>query len=214
MGLTAADIEKIKNIFNEQFLQVIVEKVINMVQQKLDERFENQEKTIKELQREIVQLKASNTRTESVLDNQEQASRSLNIRIFNVPFEENENLRMKVLNIFNKNLKLSIKDAHLRKCHRVQAKKASDRPPAILVTFFSDTERKSVLKSRRLLKSSNVQIREDLTKFRLSLLSSAINKFTYKNAWCLNGVVYAKCGDLVHRINSVEDLDNVFKSAC
>jgi len=209
MGLTNADIEKIKSIFNDQFLSVIAEKVVFIIEKSFEDKIKKQNEAISQLHNEILSLKNSKASMEQLLEKQEQASRNLNIRIFGIAKEENENLRAKTLEFFNKKLKVNIKDQHIKKCHRVLSKNPGDKPPAILVTFHSDAERKAVLSSRKMLKSTNIQIKEDLTKTRLMLLSAAVNRFSFKNAWCLNGVVYVKCQSGVHRVNNSEELENL-----
>ena len=206
MGLTNADIEKIKGIFSDQFLQIVAEKVAKIVERELEDRIKAQENIIVNLQSEVEGLKRYKEESEVRSDNHEQGSRAMNVRIFGIPYEERENLLGKVLDLFNKKLKCNIKDIHIKKCHRVSSKIPSDKPPSILVKFVCDSERMAVLRNRKHLKKSGINIKEDLTKVRLNLLNEAINKFSYKNAWCLNGIVYVKSESGVHRINKKSDL--------
>lgn len=206
MVLSENDIEKIKGIFTDRFLQNIAEKVAQIMDKKYANKLKEHEKCISELQQEVINLKIANKEMANALDQQEQASRNCNVRIFGIPTENNEDLRLKVQNVF-KQMKVNINPAQIKKCHRIASKNPSDKPPAVLVRFFNDTDRLTVLKNRKNLKSTGVQVREDLTKNRLTLLSMAVNKFTAKNAWCSNGVIYIKVRDVVHRINNMEELD-------
>ena len=209
MGLTDRDIEKIKDIFSDQFLNNIAEKVMQIIDRKYKEKFKAQEKAIGLLQQEIDDLKNSKRQAEDAFDNLEQASRSLNIRVFGVPINKNENLHSKMIDIFNKNMNVNIDASHIKKCHRITSRSPGDKPPAVLVRFVNDIERTAVLKNRKYLKSTGIQVKEDLTKNRLTLLSEAIKRFSSKQAWCFNGVVYVKIGDKVHRVSHSDELKNL-----
>lgn len=207
MVLSENDIEKIKGIFTDRFLQNVAEKVAQIMDKRYANKFKEQEKCISNLQQEVNKLKSANREMANALDNQEQASRNCNVRIFGVPADNNEDLRLKIQNVF-KQMKVNINTSQIKKCHRIRSKTPGDKPPAVLVRFFNDTDRLTVLKNRKNLKSTGVQVREDLTKNRLTLLSMATNKFTTKNAWCSNGVIYIKVQDVVHRINNRDELDD------
>lgn len=210
MVLSDNDIEKIKGIFTDRFLQSIAEKVTQILDKKYKTKFKEQEDHISNLQQEIEELKIANREMNDALDNQEQASRSRNIRVFGIPAENGENLRSKILAIF-KQMNVNINNSQIQKCHRVAPMKPSDKPPAVLVRFFSDADRLTVLKNRKNLRSTSIQVREDLTKHRLILLLDAIKTFTSKRAWCLNGVIYVKVGDVVHRVKNIKELNNLKK---
>lgn len=211
MVLSEGDIEKIKGIFTDRFLNSIAERVSQILDKKFNARIKEQDQRIAEMEKEIKDLKKSSREMQNCIDNQEQAHRNSNIRVFGIPAENKENLRTKILDIFKQMKINNINDSHIKKCHRVFSKTRTDKPPAVLVRFHSDTDRTAVLKNRKYLKSTGVQIKEDLTKSRLALLSSAVNNYSNKNAWCLNGVIYVKLGDTTHRINCEEDLQNLSK---
>lgn len=211
MVLSEGDIEKIKGIFTDRFLNSIAERVTQILDKKYNARLKEQEQRIALMEQEIKNLRESKQEMQNCIDSQEQAHRNLNIRMFGIPAENNENLRTKILDIFKRMKIDNINNSHIKKCHRVVSKIPTDKPPAVLVRFNSDTERTAVLKNRKYLKSTGVQIKEDLTKTRLTLLTSATEKYSNKNAWCLNGVIYVKLGDVVHRINCEKDLQNLKK---
>lgn len=194
----------------EQFFQEVADRVVQIITERFQSQFEEQRKTADLLQREIESLKADNIKLMTTMDAHEQAARSSNIRILGVPKADNEDVRKRTLEIFTKKLKVNIKDSDIGRCYRVSAKNpVPDKQPAILVSFNGDACRAKVLKNRKELKNSGILIKEDLTKMRLALLNSAIEKFSYKNAWCLNGNIYVKCDSVVHRVNNEQDLDNL-----
>lgn len=215
MVLSNTDLEKIRNIivttFNEQFMQEIVDKVGKIVNEKYEKQISDIEKSLNNFNSEIIDLKRKNSILEKQIDNQEQSSRNLNIRIFGVPYKEGENLHNITLGIFKDKMKLNINEADLKKCHRVYAKNHTDKPPAVLVSFCGNSARSSVLKNRKSLKTTGIQIKEDLTQTRLVLMAKAIEKFDIKNVWCLNGNIYVKYNGAVSRINGLDDIEVILR---
>lgn len=213
MGLSAADLEKIKNIvkevFTSDFLEEINQKIMKVVDKKLQQVTNEHAKKIKSLQDEIDKQKNQNMALMKEVDRCEQSARNLNIRIFGVPYQENENLRSEIVSVFNERMKLNIQDSQIKTCYRIKPKTPRDKPPAVLVAFHTDQSRTSVLKNRKYLKSTGVFIQEDLTKFKLTLFQSAVDKFSSKNVWCLNGNVLVKKGNDVIRVNDEQDIERI-----
>ncbi|CAG9761270.1 unnamed protein product [Ceutorhynchus assimilis] len=219
MGLSSADLREIKgciiSTFNDKFLQDVVSKVAAMVDKQLEEKLKAQDveiETLKENQNKIIE---ENMQLRKIIDDQEQHARNLNVRIHGIKVEDGENtenLRTKVLEVFTNKLKINLVDSVIKKCHRVSSMGPSDQPPAVLVRFASDTSRSQVIRNRKNLKGSKIVIREDLTKNRLGLLKSAIDVFSSKSAWVLNGNIYVKCENEVHRISDKSKLSELKES--
>lgn len=234
MVLTRTDLEEIRklvseeagNIMNEIFLNNIADKIIKTVSEKFSIILDDQKETICKLNTEVQELKTVNKNLQKNIDKHEQYSRNLNLRIFGVK-EEPKNYHnqegansnkggsqemkevREVLDLFRNKLKVDIKEGDIRRCHRVNAKNPDSkqpRPRAILVRFVSNNKRMLILKSKSALKSTEIQIREDLTKNRFALLQRAIKKYTHKNAWCRNGTIYTKVNGQVRRIEDDSDL--------
>lgn len=213
MGLSSADLREIKStiisVFNDKFLQEIVDKVTSAVEKKFEERFNAQMQKTSALQKVTEELQRENISLRKYIESQEQSVRNMNVRIQGIAVENGENVRDKMLSLFNNKLKLNIQNDNLKKCHRVPDKNPSNKHPAVLVRFATDTARLSVLKNKKLLKNSGISIKEDLTKTRLLLLNRAIREFSFKNAWVLNGNIYVKFNDTVHRISDESDMDKI-----
>lgn len=234
MGLTTADIEKIRetivSVFKQEILKDLERSIEIRVHECVTQEVTEINSTIQRLVKNMDELKERNNSLEAMLDRHEQSSRGLNIRIFGVQQTENEDLQKVILDMFNK-VKCVIKPGEIKKCHRIAAKNGEgerqrvtrsnsggansnntieNRPPAVLVRFDTDKPRTIVLKKRKqLLETMGVRIREDLTKYRLSLLAKAVEKFTSKNAWCLHGNVYVKLGETVHRVADFDTLEKL-----
>lgn len=175
------------------------------VGRKFEKKFSEQEKCIKDLYLEVSLLKKQ-------LESQEQFLRSLNLRIFGIPVDKEEDLCGKIMHLFTEIMKIdknAIKETDIKSCFRVSAKTPradKQRPSAVLVHFFNNKVRALVLKNKKSLKATGIQIQEDLTQFRLKLYQDAINKFSKKKVWTHNCIVYVKFNDTVHRIENQDDL--------
>lgn len=214
MGLSSADLREIKtviiNTFNDKFLQEIADKLTASVEKRFELQLKEQQTLINSLQGKVQSLSVENSELKKVLDMQEQNSRNLNLRVFGFPVKNGEDVRSEILRFFKQTLNVNIPPNEVIKCHRVATKIASSGPPAVLVRFSTDVYRASVLKSRRLLKSDcGIKIKEDLTKVRLTLFGSAVKKFSSKCAWVLNGNIYVKSGDVVHRVIDNDHLESL-----
>lgn len=213
MVFSSSELREIKtaivNTFNEKFLQELTEKVINIIGKRIDEKFSAQNNKIASMETKIAELESKNIELRGYVDNIEQSARSLNVRIFGLPVSNGENLRSQVLKLFTENLKIGINEADVEKCYRIQSKKVSDKPPAVLVCFKTNQVRSTVLRARKLFKNSIYSIKEDLTKMRLDLFTSAVRRFSRQNAWVYNGNIYVKLNNTVHRVENESSLDKL-----
>ena len=63
--------------------------------------------------------------------------------------------------------------------------------PMFIVRFRDSMKRDEVLRSRRVLKGTNISISEDLTNLNLQLLTRVRNDSRVQNSWSWNGRVFA-----------------------
>lgn len=210
MPLSSADLREIKSTiistFSDRFLQDIAERVASIVGKKFEQQLNAQNEVINSLEVKISQLQSDKHSLEAKIDSQEQTSRNLNLRIFNMHAADDKDLNSEVQKLFSITLKADTKPSDIERCHRISPKIPSDKPPAVLVRFTNESARLSVLKMRKFLKDSNVYIKEDLTKVRLALFQTAVREFSSKSAWVLNGNVYVKVDNKVHRISCESEL--------
>lgn len=158
----------------------------------------NLKKTIEEKEKclEALQMK---------LDDLEQYQRRQCVRIFGVGEEAGEDTDLKAIEVARKiGVDLSLHD--IDRSHRIGAT-GGDRPRGIIVKFVSYRKRSEIFRNKKLLKGSNITIREDLTKCRYQLLQDTIQKYGIKNVWTMDGCIVAKIGDSKRRIRSVSDLN-------
>lgn len=213
MVLTNDDLEKIKNIvystISDKLLNKIAAKVSDIVESKFEAKLAIHNQAVDKLNLQVTQLQVHSKMLEKRIDEQEQNSRRLNVRVFGIPALKDENTREVVLKLFRDKLKIDVKNDEIANSYRIRAKNPNDKPPAIMVRFVSDNVRNAILANRKQIKTSTVQVKEDLTKFRLSLLNAAVKKFSFKNAWCLNGSVYFRQGKDVHKVSDLSDVEDI-----
>lgn len=219
MVLLRNDIEEIRKIVADQISATILSedfqnRLVSSLLKKIDEKLNTKIKKIEEdaasLRKEVKTLTRENCDLKMRLDSQEQYSRNRNIRIFGMKLAKEENPLDAITDLFQNKMNLTSNNVNIENCHRVEAKNpTAGRPPAILVQFRDTNSRAAVLKNRKILKNSGVAIKEDLTLARLNLLKVAVGQFSEKNAWCLHGNIYVKCGGVVHRIQGEDDLQQL-----
>lgn len=212
MVLTSEDLDKIKNIIHssmtEKFMNKIANKVAEIVDAKFEARITGHTEAINTLKTQVAELQERGREMERKIEEQEQNSRNLNLRIFGLPVSEGEDVKETVISLFSHKMKISIKGEEF-KCYRIRAKNPGDKPPAVMVRFLNDNVRNAVIANRKQLKNSSIRIKEDLTKFRLALLDAAVKKFTFKNAWCVNGNIYIRFNNSVRRVSSLCEINNL-----
>uniref|UniRef100_A0A6P7H1Z0 MutS protein homolog 5-like isoform X1 n=1 Tax=Diabrotica virgifera virgifera TaxID=50390 RepID=A0A6P7H1Z0_DIAVI len=186
----------------------IADEIFKKIEMKFENRLKSVENEVLTLKQELKKVKSENTQLKMAVDNSEQFSRNQNIRIFGLEVSENENLKEKVCTLFKSKLKLStFSDKDIKNSFRVAAKNpTNDKPPAVLVQLVDVNKHSEILKCRKLLKHTNIVIKEDLTKYRVQLLNSAVQKFSSKSAFCLNGNIYVKSGGSIIRVQNEKDI--------
>lgn len=191
----------------DSITQIIIQTITSV----LSDKFKFYDDKISSLEAEIEQLKTlksddnnpntieSQKKVEQKLDNLQQQQKNNNIRIMHLKEEENENLTNKMIHIFRDKMKLSISNTQILNVYRVG--KNTESPRHVLVTFQDNATKMRVYNNKRLLKGSNLIIKEDLTVYRLNKMKSASDKYGFKNVWSVNGSVFAKTNKGIEKIN-------------
>ncbi|KAK4874019.1 hypothetical protein RN001_013379 [Aquatica leii] len=189
------------------FLKIIADKVSELVMIRIEDKMnqlltkcDNMEKTIKnyETDNEILRNK---------LDDLEQYTRRNSLRIWGIKEERNENVENQVLNVCNNQLGLTLSNNDIDRCHRIGMQGNKTRP--IIVKFIGYRQRAMVFSAKKKLKGTGVQIREDLTKNRATLLHCASERFGFKNTWTYDGIVIVNKDNRKVRLKNLKDLENM-----
>lgn len=188
----------------------ISDAIINNISKRLAEKFNYYDVKISSLEAEIQMLKSNNKNIEidsskdlqvkQKVDSLEQRAKNNNIRLMGLKEVDNENTMDMIKNILDKKLKLSVDDADIVSCYRVN-QKLPNRPKHVLITFRDNQLKNKIYRMKKMLKGSGIVMKEDLTIDRLKVVKETSEKYGFKNVWTFNGVIYAK-GD-----NGVEKID-------
>ena len=207
---TLADALKSKD-FIQQIVAAVVDSVTQAVIHELEKNVKYNNEKVSELEAQLTLQTNRVAELENKLLEQmsdlEQYQRRNNVRIFGIAEQENENCDQSVLNVLRNQLKLQDFDINdIGRCHRVGVKRPGSRRP-IIVQFSTYRRREVVIRNRKLLKGTNVVIREDLTSRRLSLMKAAVNKYGYKNVWTvLDGRIMVSDAGKVKCVCNVDEL--------
>lgn len=168
-------------------ISVALEKLIAEQQvqiQKVTQENEQLKKTCEELNKHIFTV---NKRMEYL----DAFSRRNNIRIFGVHEDQGENTLITINKIFE-NMKINdLNQGSVDHAFRLGKKREKHTRP-IMVIFNNKWSRDLVYTNKKNLKGSKIIIREDLTKNKMDLVKSAIEKFGARNVWTNHGQVTIK----------------------
>lgn len=216
MVLTRTDLSEIEALvkeatqsaFNKDFLEQITKEVVKVVSEKFMKIIEDHQATIEKMSHTINDLKLKYEVLENNMDRNEQLMKRKNIRISGIPENGVENVKEATLNLLNSKMKLNIKENDIEDCYRIKAKHENNkRRPNVIFLRFADMKCCTLVKNNKSkLKSTGIYINEDLTKFRLNLLNTAIETFSLKNAWSNNGTIFVKCNNKVHMVRCEKDI--------
>jgi len=163
-----------------------------------------------EIQRKDEEILELREKVNTTTDEISQYQRRNCLRIFGIEEKTQENCDQLILDLANDRLNLNLNIEDLDRCHRTGRKKNSKNPRPIIVKFVSYRTRSTMFNCKSKLKGTNITIREDLTKYRLSVLQKAINIYGVKNVWTFDGQIIVKTSDgYKHTVVSDTDLANI-----
>lgn len=220
MVLTQAQIQDVRDIIknsmktlisDKEFLLTLAKSVAESVQLNLEKTFEDQNKVISAMNQRITSLEdqnkklcEDNNKLANDLDDLQQYSRRNCLRIFGIPEQKDENPVDVVLNFFSEKFKNGIDASYIDRAHRVG--KISNHSRPLIVKFVSYAKRKEIFDNKRMLKGSGCRISEDLTKRRLLIFKTAIEKFRRENVWTSDGIIMIRRGNTKTAVRRMEDL--------
>lgn len=212
--LTREDLVEIKNMFNNSCMDLVnndnlVTAISNKIMEKMGTLIKNTETILME---EMKALKKENEALKEQLDDLEQHSRCNNVRIHGVEEESNENVELKVLDLFKNKMNLNISPELIQSCHRVGRQdnlQGSKKSRCIIVRMVSIRQQMEIMNNRKKLKGTNVFITEDLVRSRLRVFKMAQKKFGNKNVWTIRGKIMVKKLNLKHMVKSATDVDKL-----
>ena len=139
-------------------------------------------------------LRAENCQLRKQLNDFEQHSRKINIRIFNIEEKEdesNEQLEKNISSLFVNKLKLGHLHNVIDVTHRV-GKKTEGKHRPVIVRLAQRRYVSQILQARKLLKGTRIGISEDLTRENIKLFNQCRKNEKYKDVWIRNGKIFVK----------------------
>lgn len=192
--------ETIAELINdEEFIQRIVKKVSDKMQEKL------QAAEVK-----IKMLECKTNSFEEQITHLQQKEKVKNICIYGIVETEQESLKTVVTKILNDNTGLNIKEIDIASCYRignVSSNKKKYRP--VIIKFVEYDYKNSVINNAKRFKGKKIFITEDLVQARRDLLKNAQAKLGIKNVWPRNGFIFTKCDGKTVKIKCLEDINNI-----
>lgn len=139
----------------------------------------------------------------------QQYSRRMNLRVYKIPEENKEDCSKKIANIITEKMGVSVTESDIDVAHRSGIK--GDKPRPILVRFKTRSKRDEVFQNKSRLKNKGVAVGEDLTKANYDLLNNAYKHSATLSTWSNNGKIWAKLiNGKTLQINLGVDMDAVF----
>lgn len=195
-----AMLESLANLIKDSVCSVMVSE-LKAALAKNTEVIEKLETSLKEKDERICKLEA---RLEEKQDSLEQYQRRQCLRIFGVPEEEREDTDKIAMEVAAK-IGVTLEERDIDRSHRVGRR--GERPRPVIVKFVSYRKRREVFINKKLLKGSNITVREDLTQARHKLLMDCISRYGVTNVWTVDGTVFVKVGDSKRRILRSSDIE-------
>src|SRR6266536_4493914 len=227
------DEEIVKKIDSISKKMVELEKEVNTINTKwfaLEEDVEtmkmrNPSTEIHEIRLELEKAMKISRDSMVTANDMDQALRINNVRILGLEVREDDNLmevvstfirdKLKVPDVTNNDIKSVYQIPFRRNDENRQDSGMSSRRSVIMVQFKELQDRNIVIRSRKILKSSQVSIAEDLTSLNVQLLQRLHKNETIKDSWSWNGKIYAKLEGgrklLVKPYQAVEELGKLSK---
>lgn len=192
-----------------------VSQLSDSITKALDTKFNKQ---IKALQDENIKIKAELNKLQEINNNLvknferiDGVLRCKNLRFYGIKENKNEKTKDVIKDIVSKKLGLKMSNLEIESCFRV-GEIENDKVRPIVATFSHLDLKKSVYNSKKKLKGTGIVIREDLTKNKLNILKTALEKVKSKGiAWTNNCNIFVKYndGEDILKISNEEDAEKL-----
>lgn len=206
VGVSTAEIENIVAKAVSAATAVVREEFMKIVND-LRDRLESVEQRLAELESRpptstTTEVTVSAVQKESrqcavVANDAAQYVRRNNIRIKGLKVGQNDDCRKVVSDFIRRSLHVHIEDDDIEAAHTLPARSVQPTAgiqqtvPMVIVRFLRRDIRDNVIRNRKLLKSTNISIIEDLTPLNMQVLNRARNSDLVEKSWTWNGHVWA-----------------------
>nr|CAH7749704.1 unnamed protein product [Callosobruchus chinensis] len=181
---------------------------MNDLEKKIEDIISSNSTVVNDLKEETSMLRAENDQLQKKIDFLDQECRMNNLRIFNLPEKEHENLAEEVIHLVSSRLGMSIKQEEILDCRRL-GRKRDGKPRGIILKLTTLTKKQNIYNKKKMLRGTNICIKEDLTESKLKLMEAAIEKTSLRSVWSYLGNVYVLKNNNKIVIRSQEDIAKI-----
>lgn len=181
----------------------------------LEEKLNKMQKENQELKQKLLignsgtgNIQESNKNILNKINDIEQKSKLSELRVFGINEEKEEDLKMKLMDIFS--TKLGVQNLQVENCFRIgPLKRNMKNPRPVFVKFTSLIDRDAVFYNKKKLKGTKLAITEELIKQRYELLRQAKEEFGKECVWTKSGKICVKFNDRIYSMTNLDDIGNI-----
>lgn len=199
----------------ESLINRVCTSFVHQLESRIDQKLDKLGEKLNEVTNSIKLLNNTvNTNSKAIKDFEEkcdiieQYAKKNSLRFLGVAGGNDEVLVDVVTSLISNTLKVPCTKQDIDCAFRIGKHSNAEKPPPILVNFISNIKRAQVFNSKKLLKSTNISIHEDLTHRRYELLKAAKKRYGVGKVWSANGKIFLLKGNGNEKIqiNSLSDL--------
>ena len=158
---------------------------------------------ITNLKEDLLKYKENANEALKMANFNEQYSLKHNIKVFNLPEANNENIEKIFCTTIQQKIGLTVKTEDIQAIHRLPKRSGKDTHKSIIVKFYSSGIKQKLLRKKKELKEKHSIIcTEDVTAKNIGLINRLSRHPQINYAWYYNGHVYATPIDLICQIRS------------
>lgn len=188
---------------DSRFLEVLADKLVNKILDHVSSHIENLKDRIDELEKKVNIVESEKKNATTKCEQLEQHAKLKQLRIYGIPENTGENLKMTVDNIFNS--KLNLKNMKMDDCYRIGTSTDNKTRP-VIVKFENMQQRNMVYFNKKKLKGSKIAITEELVKSTYELLLFAKENIGKDKVWTIGGRIITKTNGTKVVLRSEEDI--------
>lgn len=159
----------------------------------LKDKLEERDQQIKEFEERVKTAEELSKTAMKKANHNEQYSRKNNIKIMGLverPSETDETLKRDVCSFLEVKANVSLRSEQIVAIHRIPGK--SGQPKPVLMKMRNNSDKTSVMKTRKQIKEAGYRLVDDVTKSNSGLIGRLLLHSQIESAWYFNGSVYGK----------------------
>jgi hypothetical protein len=124
----------------------------------------------------------------------EQYSRKNNVKVFNLPTKERQDLKKDFTEMLRKDLGLQFDPREITEIHRIPTSSQFTKDKPVIIRLASSEAKRTLMREKKNL-SGNIRFAEDVTQKNMNLMKLLRESDEIESAWFYNTRVYGKSKD-------------------